>query len=148
LKCDILNFDAEGRGDHTGDLVLDGENILHLTVVAVGPQMHPGCPIDQLGGDSHPPRGAPNAAFDHIAGIKLGAEFGQVDPASLELKGGCAANDHEIAKAGKVGNDVLGQAIGEILVDPGAQVVEGEYRQDRLFRPGRPCVRRARNLTL
>ena len=102
--------------------------------------MHAARRVDQLGGDAHPPARAPNAALENVARAEILGEFRQAD--RLELEGGRARDDLQLAEARQVGDDVLGEAVGEILVDLGAQIVEGQYRQHRApgLRPLRGVV--------
>ena len=44
---------CEDGSDSAGDLVLDTENILKLTIIALGPEMRSGGGINQLCSDAH-----------------------------------------------------------------------------------------------
>ena len=61
-------LDAAGqrRDDRRGHLVLDGEDVLELAVVALGPDMPVGLRVDQLHGDADAVAGLAHAAFDHV----------------------------------------------------------------------------------
>ena len=59
LAFDALNFGSKQRGlDSTDnrqrDLILKGENIVYLAVIALRPYMRAGCGINELSGDAHP----------------------------------------------------------------------------------------------
>src|SRR5689334_8862514 len=57
-----------GRGDDVGDnLVLQGEDIFHWTVVALGPDEAMGRRIEELCCDAEMAAGAPQAAGQHVA---------------------------------------------------------------------------------
>ncbi len=57
--------------DGGGDLVLDGEDVGELAVVALGPDVAVGRGVDQLDGDAHPVAGLAHAALDHVLDAEL-----------------------------------------------------------------------------
>ena len=71
-------LDLELLDDRLGDLVLDGEDVGEVAVVAVGPEMAAGRPFDQLGVDPHPVPGLADAALDHIGDAQLLGDLLQV----------------------------------------------------------------------
>ena len=66
-------LDPAGQGgrDGGGDLVLDGEDVGELAVVALGPDVAVGRGVDQLDGDAHPVAGLAHAALDHVLDAEL-----------------------------------------------------------------------------
>ena len=60
------------RGDdRVGDVVLHGEDVDKLAVVALGPEMAAGGGVVELRGDAHAVAGLAHAAFDDVADAEL-----------------------------------------------------------------------------
>ena len=107
-------------GYAAGNLILDRkeEAWADLTVVAVSQaHMVAACSLDQLSGDARTVARSPHtAAQGHHGEAQLAADFGHVHGGSFVGKGG-AARDHEKQMVVRqVGDDVLGDAFGEILL--------------------------------
>src|SRR6516162_6583448 len=66
---------TERNGDLAGYLVLQGEQIAHVAVEPLGPQMRVGLGIDQPGVDTDLVASPPNASFQHIAHAELAADL-------------------------------------------------------------------------
>jgi len=99
--------------------------------------MVPGLGIDRLGGDSHPIGGAADAAFDHIAHTELARDLADFDGGTLVGEGGAARDHKERAVAREIGDDVLGNSLGEIfLFDISAHIGERKHRDRRLLGRG------------
>ena len=111
-----LDPPGQRRDDRRGHLVLDGEDVLELAVVALGPDVPVGDRIDQLHGDADPVARLAHAALDHVLDADLLREV--LDPDRLALVDeGRVARDHEqLAEAGQRGDDVLGEPVGEELL--------------------------------
>src|SRR6516162_3330078 len=58
-------------GDAGGNLVLYGEDVAEVAVVAIGPDVSAGDCIDQLRGDAHPIAGLADAPFEDVAHPQL-----------------------------------------------------------------------------
>jgi hypothetical protein len=78
-------FDAAGGdpplergGDGARDLVLHGEDVAHVAVVAIRPQMRLGRGVDQLHGDAEPSVRAAHAALDDVAHTQSSPHRGHV----------------------------------------------------------------------
>ena len=97
-------------------LVLDGEDVLQLAIVALGPEMRVMGRVDQLRGDAHPVAGAPHAAFDEVADAEPAGDVLCLDRLSLERERRVARDDEQRAKARKLSDDVLGYPVAEILL--------------------------------
>ena len=105
--------------------------------------MRAGLCVDELRVDAHAVPVALHRAFEHVADAKLLADHFGVD--SLALEGECrAAGNHEaVADARQVGGEVLGDAVGEILLARIAgEILEGqddnrEARRAGFLRRGR-----------
>ena len=66
-------LELQRRDDRLRDLVLHGEDVGEVAVVALGPDVAAACAVDQLGGDPHPVPGLAHAAFQHVADAELRA---------------------------------------------------------------------------
>jgi hypothetical protein len=78
--------------------------------------MAAGGAVDQLRGDPHAAAGLAHAAFEHMADLQLPRDLWHVDVLALEREGGIARGDPQRGDLGEVGDDVLGDAIGKILL--------------------------------
>ena len=129
--------DDAGRyraGDALRDLVLHGKHVGQVAIVAVGPEMVPGFAIDQLRRDPHPIAGAPDAAFDHVTHAQLARHLADVHGRTLVGERRAARNHKKLAVARQVGDDVLGDPIGEIfLFGIAAHIGERQHRYRRLL---------------
>ena len=76
-------LDAAGkrRDDRAGHLVLDGEDILKLAVVAFGPDMPVGFRIDQLHGDADAIADLAHAALEHVFDAEFACDLAARSPA-------------------------------------------------------------------
>ena len=66
---------VERDRDAAGDLVLQGEEVAHLAVEPLGPQMRVGCGVNQLGVDADLIARAAQAPLQHIAHAELAADL-------------------------------------------------------------------------
>src|SRR5258708_18820445 len=85
----------DGADDGKRYLVLQGENIVGLAVIALGPDMRAGRGVDELPGDAHAIAGLAHAAFEHIAHAKLAADLLHVDSAALVGEGRITRDDEQ-----------------------------------------------------
>jgi hypothetical protein len=67
LAFGCAQFRLERADDGLGDLVLEGEQVLQLTVVALGPEVGARRCVDQLGADANALAGGAYAALQHVA---------------------------------------------------------------------------------
>ena len=110
-------------------LVLDGEHVLDFAVVAFRPQAVAGRSLDQLGGNAHPRAGLADAALEDVAHAQLAAHILDLHRPALVTEGRVSGDDDQFLKARELGDQVLGDPIGEVvLFGVATQVVE---RQDR-----------------
>ena len=119
--------------DRRGQLVLDGENVVELAVVSLGPDVRVGRSVDQLGG--HPELAArfADAALHQILRAQLLGDFAQVHRLPLVDEGGVARDDEQLVPARQFRDDVLGQAIDEkFLFGIAAHIGEGQDGDRRL----------------
>src|SRR6266849_3454489 len=146
LRCKQTRLDS--RDDAGGDFILDGEDIAQFAVIALRPMMTAGYRIDQLRADAYPGAGAAYAAFEHVAHAKLARNLFHVDRAVLVDECRVAGDDKQPANAGQSGNQILGNAIGKVLlIGIAAHIGEWQYRNGRTVgqRQGAvPASRRSR----
>ena len=111
-------FDPAGQDsdDGGGDLILNVKNIRELAVVAIGPDVLVGAPIDQL--DDHPNAvsGFSDASLEQIVGAELAGDTAEVNGLTLVFERRVAGDDEKAAKTGKLREDFLRQPVGEELL--------------------------------
>ncbi|MCY1231172.1 hypothetical protein D9M72_436100 [compost metagenome] len=142
-----LDAARQGGGDRRRHLVLNGEDIVQLPVVFVGPDMGVVERVDELDGDAHPLADLANAAFHQVLRPEPCGHLARVDRLVLVDEARIARDDEELMAARQRSDDVFGQAIGEeLLIRVAAHVVERQHHDRRLadgpFRIG--LVRRRR----
>jgi hypothetical protein len=128
------------------------EDVLEVAVEAIGPDVAAARGVDELHVDAHLHAGAAHAAFEHVAHAELPAHLLDVD-ALLLVGERRVARDHEQAgDLGDVGDDVFGDAVGEVfLLGIAAHVGERQHRERGLvgqaerLRPSPPWRRRGRD---
>ena len=82
----VQQLNAERFDDVTRDLILDGEDILHLAIERLRPEMEAVRHLDELRRDSHPIAGLAHTAFEKRLDIEEPADFTAVHGLVLELK--------------------------------------------------------------
>ena len=100
--------------------------------------MAAGRALDHLGVDPDPVGGAADAPFQHVAHAELAAHLADVGRLALVGEGRIAGDDEEAGHLGEIGDDVLGDAVGEVaLLRIAGHVVEGKHRDRRSLRERR-----------
>ena len=117
------------RGDdRLGDLVLHREHVGEVAVVALRPDVAAGGDVVELRRDAHALAVLAHAAFDHVADAELLGDLLHVDGLALVGERGVARDHEEPAQLGQRGDDVLADAVGEILLlRIAAHVGEGQH---------------------
>ena len=114
------------------DLVLDIEHVLHLAVVALGPQVIAAGHLDQLRRDPQPVSRPLNAALENGPCSKLPADRSHVAGLALVGERGCARHDVEPLHVRQFVGDLLADPIAQVLVlGVGAEVGERENHDVR-----------------
>ena len=72
-------LDLELLDDRVGDLVLDGEDVGQVAVVAVGPDVPAGLAVDELAVDPHLRAGLADAALQHELDVEFLADVLHLD---------------------------------------------------------------------
>ncbi len=120
--------DAQRLDDRLGDLVLNGEDVLHRAVVAVRPEAVAVGDVDQLGGDAELVAGFPNAALENRLHVQRLAHLLDVDRRALELERRRAGRDAQVLDAPEAVDQLLGDPLAEVvLVLLGAHVGERQH---------------------
>src|SRR5271166_2528608 len=83
--------------------------------------------VDELDIDADAAGVALDRPFKHIADPKLLADFPGVDILAFEREGGVAGNHEGAAETRQVGGQVLGDAVGEIIL----RRIAGEVREGK-----------------
>ena len=112
---------AQGFGDLAGDLVLDVEHVRHLAVVPLGPQQRVRLRVHELGADPEPVSGTADAPGEHESGLQLLSHVGGGHRLVPEGKHRGPRHDLQALDLRQLRDDVLGDAVAQVLV---------------LFRPG------------
>ena len=111
-----------------GDLVLNREDVSHFAIVPLGPEMVAVGDVDELCGDANPPAGAPHATLEHRGDVELLTDAAEIEVLALEGEGRCPRRHAQAGQLGQGVDDLLGDAIGEILVlGVAADVGEGQH---------------------
>ena len=133
LVLEVLQLRHDGGGDAVGDLVLYVEDVLQLAVEALGPDVVVGVGVDELRRDPQAVAGLSHAAFQDVAGPQLPGDLADPGVLVFEREAGVAGHHGKRAPVRQSGDDVLGQAVGEVLLlGVAAHVLE---RQDSDRRP-------------
>ncbi len=107
---------------------LNREDVLEIAVVALGPDMVAAFGLDELGGDAHPVPGLAHAALDDVIDTQLAPDLADIDRLALEGERRVAGDHEQRAEAREFSNNVLGDAVGEVLLLGVARhVVEGQH---------------------
>jgi len=134
-------------GDRLGQLVLCLERLVAVQIVALGPNVVAVGDLDELRGHANDVADLADAARQDEADPKLAAELGNTDLRTigrlLDVFGARASHDHEADDGGKLGHDILGEAVGESgLLGLAAEIGEAQHRNrgaarthDRRFAP-------------
>ena len=72
-------LDLQLVDDCVRDIILDGEYVSEVPVVAVRPDVRARHGVDQLSSDAHPIVDLPHAAFDHVADPQLATDLDHAD---------------------------------------------------------------------
>src|SRR5262249_47584131 len=99
LDLDRADRRLQRPDDSFRDLVLQVEDISHPTVIAIGPDMGPILPVDQLRRYANPVFGPAQAAFEDVAYAEFTTYLLQVFCPALVGEGSVACDDNQRADA-------------------------------------------------
>ena len=129
LALSATHFYSQRRYDALGDFVLHVEDRAHLAVVALRPKMSAGGRLDELRIDSHSLSHPAYASVENEAHIKSLGCLANVERLVFVNESRVAGDDQEIGVFRQPGDQIVGHAIGEVvLVAVAAQVVERQHR--------------------
>ncbi len=121
-----------------GDLLLDGEHVFELPVVALGPDGMPRRGLYELCGDADAVPGAANGTFEHVGGVELLADLLRRHRLVAEGEHLRAGKDLQLLDLRQLGDDVLGNPVAEVLILlRAALVLEVEHRHGAMKGRGR-----------
>jgi hypothetical protein len=105
------------RGDNPfGDVILNVEDILHLTVVLFGPDVLPGLSVDQLASNTNTLASRADTALEHVPNPKVLGDLPDVHCLTFVNKGRIPRDDEEPAQTSQRRSDVLGNPVCEELL--------------------------------
>ena len=126
------------RRDRTRDLVLHREDAFQLAVVRVRPQMIAVADADQLRGDTQRVPFASDAAFEERTDLQFLAQFADAQVLSAQREYGRARGDAEPLDVGQRVDQLLGDAVGEVVALLVAAHVHERQHGDRRRRAHGP----------
>ena len=132
--------DAQGLSDTAGDFLLHVKHILQFPVVPFGPEGEIGGGVHQLSVDAQAVSGTAQGASQDVSGVQVLTNLfrgGRL----VAIRKNCGAGKHlEPFDFQKLGDDVFGHPVAEILVFFGAaEIFEVENRQRFLRARRRSC---------
>ena len=121
-------LDGDCASDVECDVILNRENVLGLSIVMLRPKQRSPRRVGEPDRDAYMVGSAADTALDNISDIELAADL--VRPRCLALVGkdGIARAHRNIGEPAEGGDNVLRQAIGEIIVV--RRIGERDERQD------------------
>src|SRR5262245_58389943 len=127
------------------DLVLDSEDVGHVAIKPLGPQMIAGFRFDQLACNPHALTGSSYASLEDMPHAKFASDLLHIDESPLVDERRSSRDDKEPSVMRKGGNDVFCNAIREILLlGITAHVREREHRNRWLVRKRKLAAQNAR----
>src|SRR6516225_182733 len=93
--------------------------------------------IDQLSVDADPVARSPNTSLKHIADAELAADPPRIDPLALIGERGIARDYEQVRNSRQIRRQILGDAVGEVLLRPVvAEVGKGQHDDRQAWRTG------------
>jgi len=132
----------DDTSDADRDIVLKFQDVLHIAVEAVGPEMRPVGGVDQLRGDAHATACLAHGAFEHITHAEFAPDLLHIDGAAFVGEARIAGDDEEPFDPRQRSDDLLDHSVGEIfLLRVTAHILKRQYCDRRLVGQ---CERRRR----
>src|SRR5688572_29625431 len=97
-------------------LILDGEDVGQVSVVAFSPQMATRLAGDELRADPQAASSFANTSFQDVADVHGSGDLLGVDDLAFESERAVASHDLQRRNLRKVGDDVLGDSIAEVFL--------------------------------
>ena len=106
----------DGADDPLRDAVLQLEHFGQAALEPVGPDVVSRRRFDQLAGDAHPPARLADAALQDVADAEVASDLFDVRGAPFVFEARVAGDDEEPARPRQGGDDVLGHAVGKVIL--------------------------------
>src|SRR6185436_1532591 len=138
---DIDELDAERPGQSVRDaeVVLAGQRAL-VDVRLFRPEMRAGARVDELRVDPDGVAHPADASLQHIADTQLAADLPGIDGPALERERRVPGDDEAPGNARQIAGQVLGDAIGEVvLARIATQVAERQHHDGKTWRLDAVC---------
>ncbi|MCZ7599457.1 MAG: hypothetical protein M5U09_19420 [Gammaproteobacteria bacterium] len=133
LEFRMRELGLDRRHDFPGDLVPDLEYVVQRTVESVRPHVMSVLRVDELSGDANMIAGPSNAPFENVPRAQLRSDLLDANRSSFIGKGRISRDYRKSAKVGQRGDDVLRDAVTEILLRRiPTHVGERQHRDRRL----------------
>ena len=132
-------------GDRAREVVLEGEDVAPLRVVAAGPDVGLVARADELHADADPLGGAPHAALDDVVHVQVAADRRDALPGGRAPGGGRAGEDGEPFRVGR--RELRRQLLGHPGREVAVRVVVAEVVERQHEEAGSAGRRRPRNRT-
>ena len=137
-EADLLGLGElhrHGANDLLGDLVLEGEDVADLAVVALGPEVIAGGRVHELRRDAHAVARTLHAALQDVAHAEVAAHLADLHRPALVGEDRVARDDEEPGHLREPGDQVLGDTVAEVVLRRVlAQVREGQHGDRRPVR--------------
>ena len=123
-KADLQRLD-----DLLRHIVLNREDVGKIAIIPLRPGMAAALAVDQLTGHAYPVARLAHAALQHVMHAKCPRDILNIAAFPFEGEAGVAGDDEQALEAGQLGDDILGDAIGEIvLLRIAGHIGEGQHR--------------------
>src|SRR5262249_37505174 len=110
------HLDGQRANDLLRDVVLHGEDVARVAVVALRPQVIARLRVHQLRGDPHAAARSLHAAFEHVPNTEVMADVTHVDRFALVGEHRVPGDDEQAGDLRQPGDDGFGHAVAEILL--------------------------------
>jgi len=88
-------LDLKSRDDLLSNIVLQGEYVADLTIIAPTPEVTACCGLDQLRCHAHPLAATADTAFQHVLDTLFATDLSDVDSPALVCQRGLAGDDKQ-----------------------------------------------------
>ena len=119
-----LQRHAERIADRVGDLLLDFEDVLEVSIELPRPQVVPVRCLHELRRDTQPFASLAHAAFEHGLHVELAADVGHVGALAAKLEGGHTRGHPQVRDHAQRVEYLLGHAFAEVGLIAGLAEVE------------------------
>ena len=133
----FVNVCCEDGRNRAHDLVLNGKYVLKLSIVPLGPTLNAGQSIHKLRSDTNTVTTTTNTPFQHVAHAELAPDMPDVYGLASVLEAGVTGDDKQLREPRQLCDDVVRDAVGEIvLLRVATHIREWKHGDRRLVREG------------